>query len=129
MGGQNANIKYKTKAHTVYLGANAQPIHKLDLSGILSYSHGKGSMNDFAAPNDPFNLPNYSFSNLNGMENYSDLDYSQWELELSGAYDITEQLGINVVGRASVYTDNQEYVYGDLNGEVYSLSTFLTYRF
>lgn len=128
-------MKYKTKAHTVYLGANARPIHKLDFSGTVSYSHGKASMNNFAVPNDPFTLSvqgrtdDYSFSYLSNMQKYSELDYSQWEVELSGAYDITEQLGINVVGRASVYTDNQEYVYGDLNGEVYSVSTFLTYRF
>ncbi len=129
VGGQNADIKYKNRAHTAYLGFDVRPIHRLGFSATASYSHGKAGMNRFSVPNDPFNLPNYSFKNLKNMQKYSDLDYNQWEAELSGTYDITKQLAINVVGRTSIYTDNQEYVYGNLNGEVYSVSTFLTYRF
>jgi len=135
LGGQNDKYEYETEAHTFYVGANANPIPKLDLSGVLSFTKGTANIHDLDFSGDPFTLAvngrtdDYSFTYINGSEEYSDLEYVMWELELTGNYSITEQLGLTVNWLYSEYQDQEEYVYGELDGKTWSLSSFVTYRF
>lgn len=135
MGGQDDNYEYETKAHTFYVGANANPMPKLDLSGVFSYTKGKANIEDLGFSSDPFDLTvngrtdDYSFTYINGSDDYSDLEYIMWEFELAGNYSFTDQLGLTVNWLYSEYSDHEEYVYGDLDGKAWSWSTFLTYRF
>ena len=135
MGGESDNYEYETEAHTFYVGANVNPMPKLDLSGVFSYTKGTANIRDLDFSGDPFTLTvegrtdDYSFTYINGSEEYSDLEYIMWELELMGNYSITDQLGLTVNWLYSDYNDQEDYVYGDLDGKVWSLSTFVTYRF
>lgn len=135
MGGQSDNYEYESEAHTFYVGANTKPIPKLDLSGVFSFTKGTANMYDLGFSSDPFTLlvegrtDDYSFTNLNGTEEYSDLEYIMWELELTGNYSITDQLGLTVNWLYSEYQDQEEYVYGELDGKLWMLSSFVTYRF
>ncbi|OPL11922.1 MAG: hypothetical protein AVO38_15285 [delta proteobacterium ML8_D] len=135
MGGQSDNYEYETEAHTFYVGANAKPIPKLDLSGVFSFTKGTANIHDLGFSSDPFTLTvegrtdDYSFAYINGTEEYSDLEYIMWELELTGNYSITDQLGLTVNWLYSEYQDQEEYVYGELDGKLWMLSSFVTYRF
>ena len=135
MGGQNDKYEYETEAHTFYVCANANPIPKLDLSGVFSFTKGTANIHDLGFSGDPFTLTvngrtdDYSFIYINGSEEYSDLEYIMWELELMGNYSITDQLGLTVNWLYSDYNDQEDYVYGELDGKAWSLSTFVTYRF
>jgi hypothetical protein len=135
LGGQDDNYEYETEAHTFYVGANANPIPKLDLSGVFSFTKGTANIHDLDFNGDPFTLTvngrtdDYSFTYINGSEEYSDLEYIMWELELTGNYSITDQLGLAVNWLYSEYQDQEEYVYGELDGKAWSLSSFVTYRF
>lgn len=135
MGGQSDNYEYETEAHTFYVGANAKPIPKLDLSGVFSFTKGTANIHDLGFSSDPFTLTvdgrtdDYSFTYINGTEEYSDLEYIMWELELTGNYSITDQLGLTVNWLYSEYQDQEEYVYGELDGKLWMLSSFVTYRF
>lgn len=135
MGGQSDNYEYETEAHTFYVGANARPIPKLDLAGVLSFTKGTANIHDLDFSGDPFTLTvegrtdDYSFTYINGSDEYSDLEYIMWEFELTGSYSITDQLGLTVNWLYSEYQDQEEYVYGELDGKAWSLSSFVTYRF
>ena len=138
-------MDYETTAHTFYISTFAQVLPKLDLSAMFSYTLGKGEIDDLSYDGDTFQvdtygpnmaalgqpprLDDYSFTNINGSEDYSDLDYTMWELELSGSYSLTDALGLTVTYWYSDYEDDEEYVYGDLTGDAYSLMGYVTYRF
>jgi len=140
LGGQGDSYEYETEAHTVYVGANANLIPKRwDVSALYSFTKGTANMQDLGFSSDPFPLsvagdadvPSgvYHFTYLNGTNEYSDLEYIMWEFELTTNVSITDQLGLTVVGRYSDYNDQEEYVYGELDGSLFTLSGFVTYRF
>ncbi len=138
MGGQDDNYEYETEAHTFYVGANVNLIPKRwDASGVFSFTKGTANIHDlgFTSSSDPFPLTvagrtdDYSFTYINGSEEYSDLEYIMWELELTTNITITDQLGLTFTGLYSDYNDQEEYVYGELDGKVFSVSGFMTYRF
>jgi hypothetical protein len=136
LGGQDDNYEYETEAHTFYVGANANLIPKRwDVSGVFSFTKGTANIHDLDFDGDPFTLTvegrtdDYSFTYINGSEKYSDLEYIMWELELTTNISITDQLGLTVSWLYSDYNDQEEYVYGELDGKTYSVSGFVTYRF
>lgn len=136
MGGQSDSYEYETEAHTVYVGANANLIPKRwDVSALYSFTKGTANIHDLGFTSDPFVLSvdgrtdDYSFTYINGSNEYSNLEYIMWEFELTTNVSITDQLGLTVVGRYSDYNDQEEYVYGELDGSLFTLSGFVTYRF
>ena len=135
MGGQCTDTEYKTEAHTFYTSASANVMPRLDLSAMFSYTMGTGDMEGLSFASDPFivgvagRTDDYSFTYVNGSDAYSDLDYTMLELELSAGYSITDSLGLTVSYWYSKFQDDGEYVYGDLDGNAYTLMGYVTYRF
>ena len=136
MGGQSDSYEYETEAHTFYVGANANLIPKRwDVSGVFSFTKGTANMHDIDFSSDPFVLTvdgrtdDYSFTYINGSNEYSDLEYIMWEFELTTNISITDQLGLTFTGLYSDYNDQEEYVYGELDGKLFRLAGFVTYRF
>nr|WP_197460564.1 hypothetical protein [Thermodesulfatator autotrophicus] len=117
--------------HVFFASVNFVPTKKLELAASISYTLGEAEMDSvvFTAADDPFPLDGYSFANLTGVENFSDLDYTMLELELTATYAIRDNLSFTLTGWYSDFDDDEPYVYGDLDGEAISVTGFITYRF
>jgi len=127
-------LDWENWAHTFYLSLFVKPIEKLELSGTVSYTLAEAEMDspDFS-PQPPFIIDGkglaYDPSLMNDADDYSDLDYSMLEVELTGSYQITKNLSFSVNYWYSDFEDDEPYVYGDLDGEAYSLTGFITWTF
>ena len=71
----------------------------------------------------------YDTVNMNNADEYSDLDYQALELEIQATYQILENLSLTLNYWYSDFDDDEEYVYGDLDGEAYTFTGFITYHF
>ncbi|WP_022854209.1 hypothetical protein [Thermodesulfatator atlanticus] len=131
MGGYGKEINWENESHVFFLNANYIPMPKLEMAGTISYTIGKAEMDDmvFYASEDPFDLDGYSFENLTGVENFSDLDYRMLELEMAATYHIRNNLSFTLNYWYADFEDDEPYVYGDLDGDAYSVTGFITYRF
>ena len=109
---------------------------------MFSYTFGKAgsdSLNFDSDPfviitgagttNDPYRYDDYSFKNVNDIDELSDLEYTTWEASATATYNITDALGLSVNYKYQDYQDDQEYVYGDTSGKTQSIAGFLTFRF
>lgn len=102
---------------------------------MFSYTVGKASSDNLNFNSNPFVLTvndrtdDYDFSNVNNIDELSNLSYTALGVELSAGYAITDSLSLSVNYNYSDYQDNEEYVYGDTSGETQAISTFLTFRF
>lgn len=127
--------------HTLSLGADYQATEKLNLNLGAMYNLAESSMNDFDltlpfAP-DPLlgngtTLLNFysAFPGRIGLiENYSDLEYEQIELSLGGTYNITDNLYTTALAVADIFDSEEDYVYGDEGGTVYSGYLGVGYKF
>ncbi len=123
--------EWDNEAHVFYMSVNFVPMPKLEFAGTLSYTSGEADMDDldFSAGDDPFTLPGYSFANLKGTDDFSDLDYQMFELELTATYQILDNLSVGLNYWYSDFQDDEKYVYGDLDGDAYTFTGFLTYHF
>lgn len=70
---------------------------------------------------------NFALSPL--IKNYSDLASKTIELELGTRYDITRSLNLTARVGTRVYVDDEPYVYGDLDGEIYYGTAGVGYSF
>ncbi len=123
--------EWENEAHIFYASLNLAPMPKLECGATISYTVGEADMDnlDFTAADDPFNLRGYSFANLNGADEFSDLDYQALELEIQATYQILENISVTLNYWYSDFDDDEEYVYGDLDGDAYVFTGFITYRF
>ncbi len=64
-----------------------------------------------------------------GFDDYSDLDYSILDLTLNVNFDINEHWGIYGVFNLTDFNDDEEYVYGDLDGTFFSANIGIQYKF
>lgn len=149
-GSKHTDIGYKTDAHSFILSGNIEPIDNLNFKVNASYTTGKGNIKDFKFDhlyNDPYfnqdlkimynvsslnpNMPYlYDTYYLNGVSDYSDINFSETELSLGVIYTISKNVGIGINYFYDNYQDNEsDYVYGNQGATVQSLIGFLTYNF
>ena len=64
-----------------------------------------------------------------GFDDYSDLDYSVLNLTLNVNLAINEHWSIYGVFNLTDFNDDEEYVYGDLDGTYYSANIGIQYKF
>lgn len=60
----------------------------------------------------------YALNNL--IDTYSDLSYTQIQYTLGGKYNFTESFFTNLQGTYDTFTSDEEYVYGDEDGNILS---------
>jgi hypothetical protein len=100
----------------------------------LVYNKTEGGMNSFTLTwpgtiTDPLLPILYSLSTLEGVETYSDLEYSQVDLTLGGTFAFTENFYLAAQATYSKLEDNEAYVYGDLDADMIVASVGIGYRF
>ncbi len=64
-----------------------------------------------------------------GFGDYSDLDYSIFDITLSLTFNINEKWSLYGVFNYTDYEDDEPYAYGDLDGEFYTANVGLQYKF
>lgn len=100
----------------------------------LVYNQTEGGMNSFQLTfpggiTDPLIPILYDLSALEGVENYSDLEYAQIDLTVGGTYQITQNFYVAAQAMYSRFEDDAEYVYGDQDGDLLAGSLGVGYRF
>jgi len=138
-------MDYETDAHTFFLGADITLLPNLGLNANGSYTFGEGSIEDFHLesmnptgdlkldynvstlnPNMPYL---YDVAYLNGMDNYSDLEFSELAFTAGVNYRLNKNVGLGLNYYYNDYDDEEEYVYGDQSVTLQSLMGSVTYRF
>ncbi len=71
----------------------------------------------------------YDPANNNDMESYSELNYTVWDINVGASYAINDYVGITVNYLFTDVQDEDQYVYGDEDGQYQSVMTYLTFRF
>ena len=64
-----------------------------------------------------------------GFDDYSDLNYSIFDITLNINLNLTEKWSIFAVFNYTDFNDSEPYVYGDLDGEFYTANIGLQYKF
>ncbi len=139
MSGQVRSVKdeldWESKVHVFYVNLSASPLPRLDFSGTLSYTVAEGEMDSPSFPAIRVTTGGgrwtaaYYPELMHNADEYSDLDYQALELELEATYQILDNLSFTLNYWYSDFDDDEEYVYGDLDGEAYVFTGFITYRF
>jgi len=63
----------------------------------------------------------YAYDEIqNEIDSYSDLSYTQIQYTLGGKYNFTDNFFTNVQGTYDTFKSDEEYVYGDEDGNVLS---------
>lgn len=138
-------MDYETEAHTLFFRADLTLLPNLGLSANASYTTGTGSIEDFhfgsmyptgdlkldynvstLNPNMPYL---YDVAYLNGIDDYSDVDFSEFAFTASVNYRLNKNVGLGLNYYYNDYDDQEEYVYGDQSVTIQSLMGFVTYRF
>jgi hypothetical protein len=130
------------------MNANYQATEKLVLNFGVVYNHAESGMSSInhVAPFDAtgtlaafYNADSDSSktvgtdegweNRVGRVENYSDLEYTQIDLTVSGQYDFTERLYTSASLTYSDFDSDEEYVYGDESGSSYHGYAGIGYRF
>lgn len=65
----------------------------------------------------PVNYDNWELNNK--IDEYSDLSYEQYQLTLGGTYNFTDTFYTKTSFTYDIFKMDEEYVYGDEDGEAY----------
>ena len=114
------------------LNATYQATEKLLLNAGFTYNHAEASW-DWDFGDRPALLGNGAYENLDGYNNkidsYSDLTYEQYQTTVGGTYQFTDALYATATFTYDVFNSDEEYVYGDEDGDAFSGYAGVGYRF
>jgi len=74
-----------------------------------------------------FNYDTWDMNNL--IDTYSDLSYEQYQFNLGGTYNFTQNLYTTASVTYDVFKSDEMYVYGDEDGDAYYGYLGVGYRF
>ena len=133
-------MNYDSDVHTFMVAANYAPLPTLSFNVGASYSMANSEIENVGFSSDPHTdgdrldtatgwVGTYDLANNNDMESYSELDYTVWDINVGASYAINDYVGVNVSYLFTDVQDEDQYVYGDEDGQYQSLMTYLTFRF
>ena len=138
-------MDYRTEAHTFTAVATYNPLATLGINANFSYTTGRGNIMDFkfesmnptgdvkldldtsaVNPNQPYL---YDVAYLNGIADYSNLDFTQMDFTLGLSYAVTKDIGLGLNYYYTDFEDDEPYVYGEQDVTIHSLMGFVTLNF
>ena len=134
----------ETDVNTFMASVNWQVNTKFSMNFGLAYSLANMEMQDVRFGSESFvegvSFPDlggitttwgreYDPANTNHVESYSDLDYDIININVGATYAITDTIGLTVDYVYEDVSSDEDYVYGDEDGDYQSLMTYLTVRF
>lgn len=109
--------------HTFSLAADWQTTDKLNLNGDLTYNLSEDTW-DWNFSDRPLlkgkgrNCYDTTSQN-NKIDSYSDLEYDTLEWNFGGTFNVNDSCYVKANLGAEYFMQDQEYVYGDEEGDVY----------
>jgi len=133
-------MDYDSDVHTFMVAANYDPLPRLSFNVGASYSIAESEIQNVDFASDPHTdgdrlddasrwVGTYDPANNNDMEYFSQLDYRVWDINVGASYVINDFVGVTVNYLYTDVEDEDQYVYGDEDGQYQSLMAYLTFRF
>ena len=115
--------EYDSKVHTLALTADYQATEKLQLTAGITYNKAENSWEweFFERDTSAFGGAAGAYDDYelnNQIDTYSDLSYTEIQYTLGGKYNFTDTFYTNLQGTYDVFESDEEYVYGDEDGEI-----------
>lgn len=123
--------EYESTVNTLALNVNYQATEKLLLNAGVTYNKAEDSWDwdfadrpslEFTGATDTIGVTNTGYDTEeqnNIMDDYSDLSYEQYQLTLGGTYNFTDSFYTNASFTYDIFDAQEEYVYGDEDGDAY----------
>lgn len=73
------------------------------------------------------NYDDWAMNNL--IDSYSDLEYEQYQFNIGGTYNFTDAFYTTFQASYEIFEAEEEYVYGDEDGDAYSGYLAIGYKF
>ena len=123
---------YRSKAHYLSLNLNFAATEKLNLLFTGGYVKSEASFDKIIMPEVPEEVeaeiaPGYYSYDM--IDEYSDLSYSQLELEFGGEYRLAERTSLNARISYIDLNDDEGYVYGIESGSMTVVRTWINFGF
>ena len=129
---------YTTETNVLFVNASITATDKLDfyLEGV--YTGSTGSFDPFELPTPDVTDPDANIYpdedstadfDFSGINEYSDLDYSTFELTVGTNFKLDNTASVYGAVNVMDMTDDQPYVYGDLSGALVTYSAGMTMKF
>jgi hypothetical protein len=137
-------MDYRTEAHTFTATADFTPLPKLSLNMTATYMTGRGNITDLkfghyvtddlklgydTSPINPNQPQLYDTYYINAVDNYSNLDFNEFDFTAGMSYRVTDRIGLGVNYYYTDFEDEEAYVYGEQDVTVQSLMGYMTYSF
>jgi hypothetical protein len=134
-------MDYDSDVHTFMVVTNYNPLPRLNFNVGASYSIAESEIQNVDFASDPHTdgqamddssvnwQGTYDVANNNDMESFSNLDYRVWDINVGASYVINDYVGVTVNYLYTDVEDEDQYVYGDEDGQYQSLMAYLTFRF
>ena len=117
--------EYESEVHTFSVAADWQATDKLNLNGDLIYNLSEDTWDwsfterpSLTSMGDPVTIYDTKGQN-NRISSYSDLEYDTLEWNFGGTYNVNDSCYVKANVGAEYFMQDQEYVYGDEEGDVY----------
>jgi hypothetical protein len=141
-------MDYKSEAHTIMANIAYQIMPNWNITTDFSYTLGTGHISDLrfdsmyptgdskldaimmtSAGQNTLQPYLYDVAYINGIDEYSDLDYQQVDLSVGTHYVFDNGVGIGVNYYFTHFKDDDPYVYGDEGNTAQLLMGYLSYSF
>ncbi|NIQ98000.1 MAG: hypothetical protein GWN87_30485 [Desulfuromonadales bacterium] len=119
---------------TLAISADFEATERLNLTANATYSLAEAQMESFSLQfpegvTDPLLPILYDVEAMTGVEEYSDLEYTQLDLNINGAYAVSASMSVTAGAGYRLFDDGEPYVYGDQDGDSYYGNLGIAYRF
>lgn len=113
---------WTSESHNVYFAANYFPSQELKLTALVTFNNSTGGLDQVNFPDVEDRLGGYlphMDYHFDQMHEYSNIDFTMWQLELGGDYKLTPVWRLTASLAYADLADSQPYVYGDESGSMY----------
>ena len=133
------NVEDELETHVVFVSANFQATDRLNINADFTFTDATAEMDTpiFGPPPAGISYSvnqsvpaflNY-YPDFTGFDDLSDLDYQIIDTSIGIDFEIYKNITLSANFRYIDFEDDEPYVYGDQDGELFILNTGITYRF
>lgn len=117
--------EYESTVHTLALNLNFQATEKLQLNAGITYNKAESDWEWQFSDRDTSAFGTgaayYAYNDRNNLiDTYSDLSYTEVLYSVGGKYNFTDSFYVNAQLSYDDFSSDEEYVYGDEDGDVTS---------
>jgi hypothetical protein len=129
----------EVESNVFFISANFQATETLSINADFTFTDATSEMDtpvfgappagiDYSIAQSPTRNLNY-YVDFAGFDDYSNLDYQIIDTSIGFDWEIFKNIIVSANLRYINFDDDEPYVYGDQDGELYIINAGLTYRF